>query len=231
MKKWFITALAVLAVAGCSTQRPHLKPVKDKYTFQALYISLPATDSEQLTPISATTHAVSDFNSSNGPTLPISNSQRPTPEDIEALLKNPNVTIIEFPVDYAGVGETVTNALTEVYEANVDADIIDGEIVYEKETFDLGDTSTFTAHETLEDGTVSCTIKFTHSQLSRTKTYKTDEGIEVEKPYINTRSRGSQLTLPPYTWFLMGGGSNEVSDGTSITKTHRSFYVRVLPPK
>ncbi|MDA3832047.1 MAG: hypothetical protein PF495_01490 [Spirochaetales bacterium] len=248
MKKWFIVALAVLAIAGCST-------TPEKYTLQALYISLPVTDSDPSTPSFATTqavsgfrssdepmpslfdsqpsaqNAVSGFHSSDGSILPMSITQPPTQEDIEALLKNPNATIIEFPLVRAGAGETVTNAQTEVYEANVDADIVNGEVIYEKEKIDLGDISTFTVHKILEDGSVSCAFNVAHTRLVGTETYKTDEGIEVKLPYFDSRSVDTQVTLPPNTWFPMGGMIDEVNDGTKITKTHESFYVRVLPPK
>ncbi|MBN2704099.1 MAG: hypothetical protein JXR23_07805 [Pontiellaceae bacterium] len=231
MKKWFMAALALLAVAGCSTNPTDLKPVKDKYTFQALSISLSTTDSDPSASSFATTQAVSGFDSSGGSILPTSISQPPIQEDIEALLNNPNATIIEFPVVCAGVGETVTNAQTEVYVANVDAKIVDGEIVHEKESYDLGDSSTFTVLEILENGSISCAFKISHTKLVGTEAYKTDEGIEIETPYFEALSRGTHITLPPNTWFQMGGSIDEHYDGTNRTETHRSFYVRVLPPK
>lgn len=228
MKKWIIAALTILTVAGCSTNPTDLKPVKDKYTFQALSISLPLTESRML-------HA-----------------QPPSQEEIEALLKNPNAEIIEFPVVCAGIGETVTNAQTEVYMANVDADVIDGQLTHiEKEAIDLGNTSIFSVHEILEDGSVSCSYTVIHTRLSGTDTYKFAEGIEVEFPHFETRSHGTPMdtfetdegidlfeietraparprTLLSDTWYRMVGLIDEREDGT---KMHEIEYIRVLPPR
>lgn len=204
MKKWIMAGLAALTVAGCSTHPTNLKPVKDKYTFQALSISLPLTDSRML------------------------NAQPPSLEEIEALFKNPNAEIIEFPVVYAGVGETVTNAQTEVYEANVDYEIIDDELIYHKDEIDIGKKSIFSVYEILGDGSVNCAFDILHRQLIGTESFQPEEGIEVEIPHLGGHGLESKLTLPPDTWHRMGGPIKEREDGT---KMHEIIYFRVLPPK
>lgn len=231
MKKWIIAVLAI-TVAGCSTNPTNLKPVKDKYTFQALFVFLPLTESRM---------------------LPV---QPPSQEEIETLFKNPNAEIIEFPVVYAGIGETVTNAQTEVYMANVDADVIDGQLTHiEKEAIDLGNTSIFSVHDILEDGSVSCTYNVIHTRLIGTDIYKFADGIEVEFPHIETFSQGIPVgtfetdegieeeiplfeietrapvrprTLLSNIWYREGGLVDERDDGT---KMHLIVYLRVLPPK
>jgi hypothetical protein len=241
MKKWIIAVLAI-TVAGCSTNPTNLKPVKDKYTFQALYISLSATDADPSASSFATTQAVSGFHSSDESVLPmsfpqpytqeeieaLSISMRPSQEEIEALLKKPNAEIIEFPIVYAGIGETVTNAQTEVFQSVLDASVVEGKVVYETEPINVGTSTSLTINKVLESGAINCDLEIYHCRLTGVDHYTLEEKFDVEIPYFEIRSVNTEITLNPNSWLTMGGLISQHDDGT---KTQSLIYVRVLPPK
>lgn len=250
MKKWFVAVLAI-TVAGCSTNPTNLKPVKDKYTFQALSISLPLSDSNAL---------ISDwivFSSSNEP-MPFdendvsvsasvessifeendvsllqpktvtSNSQPSSQEEIEALLKKPNAEIIEFPIVYAGIGETVTNAQTEVFQSVLDARVVEGKVVYETEPINVGTSASLTINKVLESGAINCDLEIYHCRLTGVEHYTLEEEFDIEMPYFEIRSVNTEITLNPNSWLTMGGQISQRDDGT---KMHMLFLVRLLPPR
>ncbi|NLX25226.1 MAG: hypothetical protein GXY61_04590 [Lentisphaerae bacterium] len=219
MKKWIIAVLVALTVAGCST-------TPEKYTLQAFLVSTPTDDfnrvlSSYVMPTSTTYFVSAD-------STPIPTQPTFAEELVDTLLKNPDAEIIEFPIAYAGIGETVTNAQTEVFQSVLDASVVEGKVVYETEPINVGTSAILTINKVLESGAINFDLEINHCRLSGVDHYTLEEKFDIEMPHFEERSLNTTTNLAPNSWFTMGGLISQREDGTRI---HVSFLFRLLPPR
>ena len=120
----FIALTALLLIAGCSTPIVPSTPKQhpDKYALQILRIEVPINESGAkslrnqqsvllsnknestfLLPKPIKSNPVNQVSDTGDPLL---NMLRASYKNIEELLNDPNATITEFPIVYAGIGET-----------------------------------------------------------------------------------------------------------------------------
>lgn len=228
-----MAAVAVLTVAGCSTPRTDPNPAEEKYTLQSFLISTPTDDFNQVFTayLSSASTTVSGFVSADGtpiPAQPTPVESTPSQELVDTLLKNPDNEIIEFPLAYVEVGATVTNAQTEVLHSIVDASVVEGKVVYEKEPIHVGPSVILTINEILESGAINCNLEIDHCRLTGVEHYTLEEEFEIEMPHYEKRSINTEITLAPNSWLPMAGMISQRNDGT---KVHEIFLIRLLPPK
>jgi hypothetical protein len=227
MKKLFILFAAASVLAACTTPKPTEnsatettlttpEPAVGQYTLQSFYIPIPVTDFHEWS--SAFPKAVLYTQTNPGPSQ----------EAIEALFEYPNAEIIEFPLVRAGIGESVTIDQTTVYEGPVDADIIDGKVVYATEPIDLGKRISLTIKTVNEDKSVICEIHPLERKLIGMDRDDIGEGLTIEMPKYKTYSVDTKLTILPNTWSMSYGPITEREDGTRM---HVLFLFRLLPPR
>lgn len=229
MKKWIIATLAVLVVTGCSTTVKTPKPVEGEYTFQAFYVSVPVSDFDQWASNYKTTPPISSFTYFNEQAIPVGLS--PFFQDaVESLFENPNAEIVEFPVVRAGVGESITIDQTTTVYQGVDADIIDGEVVYKKEPIDLGKRLSLTIVAVNEDKTVMCQIHPMYRKLIGKNSFPVEGDLVVEMPKYRTISVDTfSKSLILDAWVMLRiYDPYERNDGTQV---HGLLFGRLLPPK
>ena len=128
---------------------------------------------------------------------------------------------------YAGIGESVTNDQTKTVEMAVDADIVDGKVVYKKEPQKLGKETSITIDQ-VQGNTIKYKINAMYQELTHFEDYKTKEGLEVRLPYFKKQGVDTKLTQVPGSWLMLGGSISQIGDSKKI---HDMIFIRVISPK
>lgn len=237
-----MSLFAASLISGCSTTPPSPKPHKTKYTFQCLHVTAPDSFIQELTfdveenvSILEESIEMQVANPLQGqPILPLEQEAKPNPASslplahtqIEELLKRPDITIVEFPVVYAAAGESVTNDQTKTVEMAVDANIINGKVVYKKEPCKLGKSVSILFKREDAAG-ISYQIDAMNKKLTGFDDYKTKEGLEVRMPYFASSRVNTKIIQSPNSWVSLGGLIHHQDTGT---KMHKMILIQVLAP-
>lgn len=222
----FSTLTALLVVSGCSTPTVPSTPKQKsgKYALQILRIEVPA----------------------NG-TAPASSFTPAPTRDIEALLKNPQATVTEFPIVYAAIGETAINDQTESisfpesYELITNTNGVVSVVYNQHKDIKIGQYVELTLQK-VENGNATCNLNFYERLLQGMQTYavvpatKTQDAVTASLPIFKSVRMKTKMTLAPGTWISMGGLVGETVKKVNTkeeTKTvmERHLFVRILPPK
>ena len=209
MKKLLACLFTVVLITGCSTTPSSPKPHKTKYAFQCLQVSIPEEVAQAI---------AIDINDPG---------QKITQPQIDMVIKHPEATIIRLPIVYAGLGESATNDQTETVDMPVDAEIVDGEIVYKKEPLKVGKEVSVEVLKA-EDNIVSYKIHLMNKKLiGFDVVHRTEEGQEVRMPFFEIRGVDTKITQAADSWISAGGLVEQ--QGTE-PKTHTILLIRVIGP-
>jgi len=236
MKRIILGLFLASLISGCSTTPSSPKPHKTKYAFQCLQVTSPDSLVQELTfsfDANAVAGSYGQLKKDNlfgkqhittpAPTFPMPTL---THTQIEELIKSPNIEIAEFPVVYAGLGESVTNDQTKSVSLPEDYDIVDGKAVVKEKICKLGYSTSVTINK-MENGAISYHLNASHQELVGFDEYKTENGISVKMPFFEKRAVDTDLTQQPNSWIGMGGLVDEKPDGK---KTNQLICVRIIPP-
>ena len=227
-------------ISGCSTTQSSPKPHKTKYTFQCLQVTAPDSLIQELTfSFDDSVAILKDYlqEQIDNPLqeqqiTPLQQTTKPsripvlTHSQIEELIKKPDVEIIEFPIVYAGIGESVTNDQTKTVEMTVDADVVNGQVVYTKEPHRLGKEMSITVNK-IEDTNITYHISLRSQKFVGFDEYKTTGGLVVKMPYFKSRGTHTEITQEPGVWIGMGGLIDQRDGGA---KMNELLYIRIIPP-
>lgn len=215
MKTW-ITGLFIAAViSGCSTPPTALKAHPEKFTFQVVGVQIPDSALQK--------HEIDFGGNSNKIYNELESTQLPLISNLEfeKLIQYPDAEITEFPIVYAGLGESVTNDQTEAVSLPVDYSIVDGKPVPQEEVFGLGLFTAVTVNK-IDDTAVHFALGTYDRKLKEWQEYETTGG-KVRMPFFDMRGLTTTLTLEPNIWIL--------SAGAPCTGITHMLAVRVIPPK
>jgi len=233
MKKIILSLFVASLISGCSTTPSSPKPHKIKYTFQCLQVTSPDLLIQELTFGFDTNAVAGNYGQLKKDNL-FGKQHVTTPASItlthtqfEELIKRPNVEIAEFPIVYAGLGESVTNDQTKSVSLPEDYDIVDGKAVVVKEKIIKLGYSVAVTIDKIENGAISYHLNASHLELRGFDEYKTENGISVKMPFFERRSVDTNLTQKPNSWLVMGGLIDEKPDGK---KVNMMIFVRIIPP-
>ncbi|VGO20587.1 hypothetical protein [Pontiella sulfatireligans] len=236
MTKTIITLFVVILIAGCSTTPSSPKPHKTKYAFQCLQVASPDSIIQELG-FSYDTNAViqnytqpkeNDLFGKQHITPPVSKLPKPvlTQSQIEDLIKRSDIELIEFPVVYAGIGESVTNDQTKTEAMAVDANVVEGNVVCRKEPYKFGKSVSITVNQ-VKDNVVNYKVDMMNRKFKAFDEYKTKDGLVIKMPFFESRGLNTEISQPPYVWTAMGGLIDQRNDGQ---KTHEIIIIRIIPP-
>jgi len=222
-----LAILTVLLLAtGCATtqQGPSTpEPQPDQYALQVLRIEIPIQD--------------------------LSIQSLTTRQDIDAMLQNPESDITEFPIVYAGIGETAINDQTETisapksYEPKTNANGVVS-VVYSDDTAKVGQYVEMTLQK-VENGTATCDLWSYEQTLQGMQTYnvapatETQATVTASLPIFRKNELRTKINLALGSWLPMGGVIREKAEDFSSgkakegekTTTSISTWTRILPPK
>ncbi len=241
MKKTVLSLFATSLITGCSTTTPPSpKPHETKYTFQCLLVSYPDSLFQELTfsfndsitfsKISPEKQVANLFPEQQ--MLPSVQATEPLPipmltqVQIEEFLQNPSVEIVELPIVYASIGESVTNDQTKTAQMVIDADVVNGEIVYTKKPYKLG-TKISIRVDKAEGTNITYQIHMMRNKFVGFDEYTTKEGFVIKMPYCEGRSIDTQITQPHDVWTTLGGLIHQQNNGPKI---HEMIFFRIHPP-
>ena len=143
-------------------------------------------------------------------------------------VNHPEVTIIRLPIVYAGIGESATNDQTETVDMAFDAEIIDGEVVYEKKPLKVGKEVSVEVLKA-ENNLVSYKIYLMNRKLiGFDVVHRTEEGQEVKMPFFELTKLDTKITQVADSWISTGGIVEQ--QGTE-PKIRRMLLIRVIAPK
>jgi hypothetical protein len=222
MKKLLACLCIASLIAGCATKPSSPKPHETKYTFQCLHVSIPEDVLKKLN-VRIENNTPQDNSSQPSGVLPTPN---PTQTQIDEILKNPKSTTTEFPIVYAGLGMPATNAQTETIELAVDANVVDGKVVYETEPRKQGKTLSIAVQKN-EDGVVNYEIHAEAQKIAGYDSYKTKTGQQIKMPFFDTKELHTRLMQKPDSWLALGGLIKKQHDGPLL---HTLFLVRIISP-
>ena len=236
-----MSLFAVSLISSCTTTPSSPKPHKTKYTFQCLSVSLP--EAVLLSQAFKFDDNVFQHDFAQPPvdddlfreklTHPSQQGiKSPIPIlthlQIEEILKNPDAEILEFPIVYAGIGESVTNDQTKVISMAIDAEVIDGKVIYTKEPYKFGKEVSITVNKVeVEGNTVTYQLNMMSQKFIGFDEYKTKEGLIIKMPYFEGRGTHTEITQEPCVWIVMGGLMHQRDDGP---KMNEIFCIRIIPP-
>ncbi len=232
MKRITISLFVVSLISGCSTTPSSPEPHKTKFAFQCLQVTSPDSLVQELTFSFDANEVAENYGQLKKDNL-FGKQHVTTPASItlthtqfEELIKRPNIEIAEFPVVYAGLGESVTNDQTRSVSLPEDYDIVDGKVIAKEKIIKLGYSVAVTVNK-IENGSINYHLNASHKELAGFDEYKTENGLVVKMPYFKGRSIDTDLTHEPNSWLVMGGLIDEKSDGKKINKM---ICVRIIPP-
>ena len=228
MKRIMLSLFVASLISGCSTTPSSPKPHKTKYAFQCLEVKAPESLVQELTTnkVAENYGELKKDNLFGQKNVTIPASITLTHAQIEELIKRPNIEITEFPIVYAGLGESVTNDQTKSVSLPEDYDIVDGKVVVKEKICKLG-CFTSVAIDKIENGAVSYHLNIIHKELVGFDEYKTENGISVKMPFFEGRAVDTDLTQQPNSWIVMRGLVDEKPDGK---KMNQIICVRIIPP-
>ena len=164
---------------------------------------------------------------------------RPT---IETLLSDPNATITEFPIAYAGLEETGINDQTEsrslpyTYTPQPDINGVIS-VSYSNRLVKLGQYIEVTLQK-LENSQATCDLKFYERTLRGMQKYDvapvTDAQAAVTAfmPIFKCFKMDTSVTLALDSWISMGELIKEQSISSGeVVKTRMSTWIRILSPQ
>jgi len=268
----FSALSALLFIAGCSTTTVPFtpKPHPGKYALQVIRIEGPVDENSSpsiqnafaadlytgalisksissskglfATPLRGA--PVSSETTESLPFTRLDSAEELLPK-IEVLLNDPNATIIEFPIVYAGIGETAINDQTETisapksFEAKTNANGVVS-VVYSNGTAKIGQYVKATLRKG-EGNSVACDLVVYENSLAGMRKYQvapaTETQAEVTASQLIFKKNGidTSVDLAPGTWIGMGGLISEQIDNAdtkekTINKTYRFLFLRILPP-
>ncbi len=210
MRKLLACLFAIALITGCKTTPLSPEPHQTKYTFQCLIASIPDDVFQEI--------AVG--NDDNTPILNFSELQ------IQAFIQHPKSTIIRLPIVYAKIGESVTNDQTKTIDMAVDADIVDGKVVYKKEPQHLGEKVSVTVIEN-EEGIIRYKVDLMSRKLVGYNDYETDGGLNVSMPFFEKRGVNTRISQAADSWVTLGGLINQDGDGPKI---HTMILIKIISP-
>lgn len=209
MKKLLACLYTVALITGCSTTPSSPKPHQTKYAFQCLQVSIPE-DAAQAIKIN---NDVPDH--------------KLTQPQIDMAVSHPEATIIRLPIVYAGIGESATNDQTETVEMPFDADIVDGEVVYEKKPLKVGMAVSVEVLKA-EAHLISYKIHLLNRKLiGFDVVHRTEEGQEVKMPFFEVTEVNTKITQAADSWIVTGG---MIAQQGTEPKIRRMLLIRVIAP-
>lgn len=226
MNKISFALPALLLISGCTTapvSSPRTpQPHPTKFALQLLRIEVPIPD------IHTTISSLSMVS-----------------DDIDALLKNPEVVVSEFPIVYASVGETAIDDQTTPYPTPKTIEAARDEkgnltVVSSDETSAVGRYVEFTIYE-IKNDSVSYHIVASNTQLAGEQHVKLKapdgetDTICATRPIFRRNKIDTELTQAPDTWLNMGGSISEkieyrTSGKVKKTRVKKTSFVRILSP-
>jgi len=221
-KTLLLNALIALTITGCSTPTTPSgpKPHPEKYALQIVMIEVPG-------------------DSGSGCSTTQSFAPVPgTPPEITELLENPDATISEFPVVYAGIGETATADQTKPYPLPNTYEFVydengDPQVAYGDEVVQMGRSVELTIYEVKTDE-VSYNMKVDDRELQGVQNFdvedkKTGKKVAMSMPIFRMKSIDTKMKQTPGAWVSMGGLAGAKKEGDEATSTY--VAVRILPPQ
>jgi hypothetical protein len=248
----FSTLTALLFVSGCSTPTVPSTPKQKsgKYALQIIRIEAPVGEDtiqslpeehdallQQPTTTYRAARSIPAFGSTNSFISP----------DIETLLNNPNAAITEFPIVYAGIGETGINDQTKThsfpttYELQTDSNRVVNVVYDNHKDIKIGQYVEMTLQK-VENNTATCALQFYEKSLQGMQTYEvapsteTQEAITASMPVFKQNGMNTKVNLALGSWISMGGLIREQTKDLSSgkikkTQTFINTWIRILPPK
>ena len=185
MNRIAMCLLFASVIMGCATTPSPPAPHPSKYAFQCFFVSVPEEVLKNLNV------RFDKRNLGHDPTMDA--MPRPTQTQIDEIIKHREVEIVELPIVYAGMGEAVANDQTITSEMAVDADVVDGEVVYRTESCKIGNMVSVDV-KSLERGYVSYQIHAMTKRLAGYDHRKTLDGMEVRMPYFDRRELNTTMS-------------------------------------
>lgn len=205
MKQIASVMLLLALLCGCASKPATPKPHPEKYTFQVIALSIPASELPEASPLDIV---------------------QMVQADLEEFILNSKASLREFPPVIAGLGESVTNDQTKAVSLPVDYALVDGVAVATEEVQHLG-TLTAVTVKNVQSGQVDIKLLASHHKLVGHDTYQIADGVTVEMPFMESREVNTQITLSPGAWMMLGGLASEES---ASEKEYSFICIRVIPP-
>ena len=228
MKHLILCMLAATMLAGCSTT-----PIQGeaKYTFESSHVSVSDDVYQKLTfnfDEAYRFHVKNSANISESLELSPHDTGMPIPmltqQQVDKIISHPDSLVDEFPIVQARLGETVINDQTKTELMAVDADVINGKVVYEKEPTKFGKEVSVTVKE-VDNNVVTYKIYLMKRDFIGFDTHETKEGLQVEFPFFEGVEADTELIQKTNSWLVLGGLVNQQGNGE---KMHSFIIIRVL---
>ena len=232
MKRIIISLFVVSLISGCSTTPSSPEPHKTKYAFQSLQVTSPDSLVQELTFSFDTNEVAENYGQLKKDNL-FGKQHVTTPASItlthtqiEELIKRPNIEIAEFPIVYAGLGESVMNDKTKPVSFLEDYDVVEGKVVAKEKICKLGYSTSVTVDK-VENGAISYHLNICYLEFVGFDEYIIENDLSVKIPFFERMALDTDLTQKPNSWLVIGGLIDEKLDGKKI---NQMICVRIIPP-
>lgn len=228
MKDLILGILALTLLVGCSTTS-----IQDeaKYTFESRHVSVSDDVYQKLTfnfDEAYRFHVKSSANISESLEQSPHDTGMPIPmltqQQVDKIISHPDSLVDEFPIVRVRLGETVISDQTKTELMAVDADVINGKVVYEKEPTKFGKEVSVTVKEVNGD-VVTYNIHLMKRDFIGFNTHETKDGLQFEFPFFEGVEADTELTQKINSWLVLGGLVNQQGNGE---KMHSLIIIRIL---
>jgi hypothetical protein len=210
MKKIVIHLVILSLFSGCSMLRSNVPEQPEKYTFQCVYLTLPAPLFKKYT--QETTPAFKD-----------SAQTQYTNLNINALLKNPQVERSDFPILYASIGTSATNKQTKEVSIRDRFRVENKTIVYSKKKVEVGKELWIQLIQATGD-TVSYRVQTKALKIGGFRGVEAGNNLIATLPYLDKQFIDTKVTQKLHTWLCI------TQNPIKPTKNRTFICIRTLAP-
>ena len=213
-----------LLISSCSTSLTTPNPHQKKYTFQCIQVCAPHSLLQELTFLFDDNVTLTQWQDDD---IPPSKVVKPllmpivTNAQVENLLKKTEIKIIEFPIIYAGVGESVTNDQTKTVSF-VRGITIGKNTDSVSSPVELGKKASVTVSK-IEGANITYCINLMNQTFEGFNEYQIGSSsptnaMIVSMAFVNKTFVHKEITQPPYVWTML------------TDPPYQTVFFRIIPP-